>query len=227
MRDLHHLFTFMQSVVSHFNFSRFLYATRSPVDFISINYRYFDVDEIGWSHSPRCMQTFLKYLFNDTGISNDANRHFGNDSTLFWSSQMTEYAAAQFAVSKLAILQRPLAWWRRLLGLSSEIPIFATCNQWRTWSDGSVFTQLLERIWHNFFRSTDELNPLVLPKRTHDRWLPAFLRVDYCRRQGTVSLCDPARTQFPNNTEFEYLKLRPVAQYSNDSAYVKSYHYWS
>lgn len=126
----------------------------------------------------RCIAEFLGYMFDDSDIANDANRHFSNNSTLFWKTAMSSYAAAQFFVSKKAILQRPLKWWQKLNNISSSLPVFSKCRGQLSWKSGSMFTQILERVWHTFFRDLNSSSPLQTPPRSTDESLPPYLRID-------------------------------------------------
>lgn len=122
----------------------------------------------------------LAYLFSDTGFPADKYRHFGDNQTAYWNAPMSSYAAAQFAVSKKAISQRPLSWWRKLHGLSTDMAIFDGCRPepQRSWISGSMFTQIFERLWHAFFRDIDVPHPLETQPRAADLSLPACLRHD-------------------------------------------------
>jgi len=122
------------------------------------------------------------YLFNQTGLSSDSKRHFGTNISLYWETKISTYAAAQFIVSKRAILQNSLPWWVRLYEISSHMPIFEQCQRERrgpprTWSEGSIFTQILERVWHTIFRGDNNNRPFEMQARINDTSLPKYLRV--------------------------------------------------
>ena len=64
---------------------------------------------------------------------------------------MAGSTAAQFAVSREAILRRPLEYWHRVMALNNgsiNLCGVATSERW-----GGDVTGAMERVWHNLFRT--------------------------------------------------------------------------
>ena len=147
----------------------------------------------------------LPALFQNTPIASDRRRV---DSTqvpysraVFLGIDMAGSTAAQMAVSRESIERRNLSYWhfvRALNNGSIDICGRETSQRW-----GADVTGAMERIWHNFFRTSDFIfpskrlfndsvrymqTPLVLPSRKLDYSLPEFLSTMFKSTSGECKL---------------------------------------
>lgn len=109
----------------------------------------------------------IKHLF-DTGVSSTSPTNNGNVSTtsitpnvihfdaafvrrFFDEVPMASAVAAQFVVSKHAVLRRPYEFWQYLQALNNGSIAVPHCRP-RDNLSGSEVASAMERLWHNFFR---------------------------------------------------------------------------
>ena len=93
------------------------------------------------------MAKLMSHMFKDSKVMGDQKRfkvEWTEDIKLFLAQEMAAGAAAQFMVSKKAILQRPLIWWQKLLDANRGQPNIGGCNH-RDYAKGTEVASAMER----------------------------------------------------------------------------------
>ena len=139
------------------------------VVYLALNYRMFGDYFPQWSNGmPNC-KPHLHHIWK---LFLDLNMTY----SVMLQTRKQNYNAGQFLVSRAAIRRRSLPWWHALRNECNGTMFFSGCPRHsakRTWADGHLCTQSLERIWHILFD-----RPPELPYRLSDASIPFALRID-------------------------------------------------
>ena len=131
--------------------NRFAYEA---MDFLPLNYRH--MSDL-WAHQPeQCLMSLLHQVFHNTQQHGDDQRLPPSSRSIqeFYQMRIASNVAAQFVATDHSIYSRPFNFWNQLLLINNHSLAVGNCSQQRSYKEGTEVACAMERIWHNFFRTS-------------------------------------------------------------------------